>query len=76
MEDYTWSTENSLANNEQNMIDFIDNHMKKHCGEDYEVVYDDGTYLEIQNESGTLYAVRAMGNGDFKNHKVTFEELK
>ena len=73
MEDYTWSTDNSLANNEQNMIDFIDNHMEKHCGEDYEVVFEDGTYTEIQNESGELYAVRAMGNGDFKNHRVTFE---
>jgi|TARA_B110000483_G_C18137461_1_gene520082 hypothetical protein len=75
MEDYTWTTEDALSTNENTMNDFIDNHLYEHCGEGYEVVYEDGTYVEIQDDNGTLYEVHASGNGDFCNHKVTFKEL-
>ena len=76
MKDYTWETTEALSTNEGTMNDFINNHLDGHCGKEYEVVYEDGTYVEIQNEAGTLYGVHASGNGDFCSHKVTFEELK
>jgi len=75
MEDYTWVTTVALATNEDTMNDFIDNHLYEHCGESYEVVYEDGTYVEIQDDNGTLYGVHASGNGDFCSHRVSFEEL-
>ena len=55
------------------MIDFIKNHMNEYCGDDFEAVYEDGTYIEIQNDKGELYGVHASGNGDFRSHRVRFE---
>jgi len=75
MENFTFSTELSLATNEETMNYFIDNYLYEHCGEGYEVVYKDGTYVEIQDDNGTLYGVDASGNGDFCNHKIEFKEL-
>ena len=76
MEDYTWITTEAMATNTDTMNDFIDNHMAEHCGSDYEVVHEDGTYVEIQNDKHILYGVNASGNGDFCSHRVRFEELK
>jgi len=76
MEDYTWTTEEALSTNEATMNDFIENHMDKHCGEGYEVIFEDGTYAEIQNDKGVLYGVHASGNGDFCSHRVRFERLE
>ena len=76
MEDYTWKTTEPLPDNMATMADFLDYHVEKHCGEDYEVVHEDGTYAEIQNDDGILYAVNAMGDGDFCSHKVTFKHLE
>lgn len=75
MDDYIWQTESPHATNEITMHDFIEYHMEEYCGSDFEVVFHDGTYAEIQNNNGDLFAVNAMGNGDFCNHKVTFERL-
>lgn len=75
MEDYTWNTKESMATNTDTMNDFIDNHMVEYCGLDYGVVHNDGAYIEIHSIKGTLYAVRASGNGDFCSHRVRFEKL-
>lgn len=75
MENLTFITELPLATNEVTMDYFIENLMAEHCGEDYEVVHEDGTYVEIQNDEGILYGVHASGNGDFCNHKIEFVEL-
>ena len=76
MEDYTWNTNEAMATNTDTMNDFIDNHMAEYCGVDYEVVHEDGAYVEIQNDKHILYGVHASGNGDFCSHRVKFEELK
>ena len=75
MDNYYWETELPLATNELTMQDFIDNHMNEYCGEDFEVVHWDGTYVEIQDDNGTLYGVSASGNGDFCNHKIEFNQI-
>lgn len=75
MKDYTWITQEAMATNTDTMNDFIDNHMAEHCGADYEVVCDDGSYCEIQNDRHQLYGIHASGNGDFCSHRVRFEKL-
>ena len=75
MEDYTWTTEQPMNTNADSMNDFIDNHLYEYCGKDYEVVYEDGSYVEIQDNNDLLYEVRVTGNGDFCNHIATFKTL-
>lgn len=75
MENFYWSTDYYLGTNTDNMCDFIDNHMADHCGVDFEVVHDEGTYVEIQNDAGDLWGVHASGNGDSYNHIVIFKWL-
>ena len=75
MKDYTWTTEQPMSTNTDSMNDFIDNHLYEYCGSDYEVVYEDGTYIEVQNNEGLLYSVSVFGNGDFFSHIATFEPL-
>ena len=71
MNNYYWSTENPHSTNLETMRDFINNHISEH----FEVVLEDGSYIEIQNDEGVLYGVHASGNGDFYNHIVRFELL-
>ncbi len=75
IETFNWTTENSHANNSETLSNFLENKMKSHCGSDFTVFYQDDTYAEIINSKGKHYGVRASGNGDFNNHKVTFEFL-
>lgn len=75
MDDFIWTTELPLNNNIDVMDVFLEEHMKQHCGDDFEIILEDGTYAEIQNDNGDLWAVHAGGNGDFCNHKVTFDRL-
>ena len=75
MENFYWETELPLATNEDTMHDFIDNHLKEYCGEEYEIIHHEGTYAEIENHEGTTYGVHASGNGDFCTHKVEFDKL-
>jgi hypothetical protein len=70
--DYKWSTEFGHSNNMETMNDFLCNHLP----DNFNVTFQDGTYAEIfDTETNVMYAVRAMGDGDFCNHKVTFEQL-
>jgi hypothetical protein len=73
--EYLWETEEPLSTNGDTMTDFIDNHMQGYFGEVLEVVYDDGTYIEVQNDDGIGYGINSSGNGDFCNHKVLIEIL-
>lgn len=69
MEDFTWKTEHPIYNIEMTMIDFIDNH----CELDITLV--DGTYAEGMDEADTLWGIYAKGDGDFYNHRISFEQL-
>ena len=75
MENYYWSTKFPHSDNSETCIDFLENEMEKHCGSDFELVYSDGSYAEIQNDKGELYALHVSGNGDFCNHQVSFKFL-
>lgn len=71
MEDYTWETEESHADNIETMSDYLENHMD--CS--WEVIMVDGTYAEIETETGDVYEVHASGNGSFFEHRVSFVQI-
>lgn len=68
---YYWTTENEHATNEVTLNDFLDNHLT----DDYDILRVDGTYAEIAERDGFVWAVHASGAGDFKNHKVQFDAI-
>ena len=69
MKDYTWETEEELANNTLTMNDYLDNHLPK-C---FKIMYQEDTYAEIKNiNSHQRFEVHASGNGDFRSHIVRF----
>lgn len=71
MEDYTWSTEIAHSDNTETMNDYLENRMDCDL---FECYFIDGTYAEIMNKNTKQsFGVHASGNGDFFNHKVTFE---
>jgi len=65
----TWETDEPHANNSETMQDYLE-HINM-----LDITMVDGTYAEGKNSAGTSYAIRAMGDGDFNHHKVTFERL-
>lgn len=69
MNPYTWSTDYAHVDNEQTMQEYL----HEHCM--LNITYVDGTYAEGYNQIGDTYAIRAMGNGDFCNHRIEFELL-
>jgi len=77
MTDYIFSTIQSLPNNESTMAEFLENenHFYSRFEKDSEIILLDGTYAEVKNSDGKIYAVHAGGNGDFNNHRITFEEI-
>jgi hypothetical protein len=66
-----WATEEEHSDNNETMSDFLNNELT----DDYSVILVDGTYAEIQDESGHRWEVHASGDGDFYNHKVQFVPL-
>ena len=40
-----------------------------------QVITDDGTYVEVENGNGELWAVHASGDGDFVSHRIRFEPI-
>ena len=73
MEPYRWSTTQPHSNNIETMNDYLENHLPQ-C---FDVVFEDGTYAEIKNKNtGQIFAVSASGDGNFTNHKVTFDFIK
>ena len=70
METYKWHTIEPHSNNEETMNDYLENHLS----DEFEVIFEDGTYAEIKNkETGVIWGVNASGDGDFTHHKVEFE---
>ena len=59
--------------NQSTMCDFLDNHNEGTF--DLEITEVDGTYAQGKNVNGEEFAIRAMGDGDSFNHRVTFEKL-
>ena len=73
METYKWHTIEPHNNNEETMNDYLENHLS----DEFEVIFEDGTYAEIKNKNtGQIFGVHAGGDGDFNNHKVTFEFIQ
>ena len=70
METFKWQTVEPHNNNEETMIEYLENHLPQ-C---FDVIFEDGTYAEIQNKNtGQIFGVNASGDGDFTHHKVEFE---
>ena len=73
METFRWQTAEYHHTNEVTMQDYLENHLPQ-C---FEVIFEDGTYAEIQNKNtGQIFGVNASGDGDFTHHKVTFEFIQ
>lgn len=54
------------------MQDYIHNHLH----ESLTYLFQDGSYAEALNENtGERWGIHASGNGDFNNHRVSFELL-
>jgi hypothetical protein len=48
--------------------------LENHLPQCFDVIFEDGTYVEIQNKNTMqIFGVRASGDGDFTHHKVEFE---
>ena len=70
METYKWHTIEHHNNNEETMNDYLENHLS----DEFEVIFEDGTYVEIKNKNtGAIWGVNASGDGDSIHHKVEFE---
>ena len=70
METYKWHTIEPHNNNEETMNDYLENHLS----DEFEVIFEDGTYAEIKNKNtGAIWGVNASGDGNFTHHKVEFE---
>lgn len=69
MNDYTWGTSVPHSDNTETMSDYLNNHLP----ENWKVLIHDGSYAEVQDESGSRWEVHASGDGDSFNHRVRFE---
>lgn len=75
MEDYRFTTKTPLATNEETMSVFLNDHFYERFDSDAQVITDDGTYVEVENRNGELWAVHASGDGDFVSHRIRFEPI-
>lgn len=75
MEDYRFTTKTPLATNEATMSVFLYEHFYERFDSEAQVITDDGTYVEVENGNGKLWAVHASGDGDFVSHRISFELL-
>jgi len=71
MDTFYWSTEYEHSDNTHTMSEFLEKHMDSN----WELIEHDGSMATIKVD-GVLWAAHASGNGDFKNHKVDFEDLR
>ena len=71
METYYWSTKEEHFDNSETMDDYLSGHLP----DGFEVLVNEGTYAEIRDKKGIVWGLSALGNGDFRNHKVEFEKL-
>ena len=56
METYKWNTIEPHNNNEETMNDYLENHLS----DEFEVIFEDGTYAEIINKNtGAIWGVNA-----------------
>lgn len=75
METLYYSTEYYHHDNSFTMNDFLENKFIERFNSDDKLIFQDGSYAEIQTISGDNFAVSASGNGDSYNHKIEFEKL-
>ena len=75
MKDYSFTTKTPLATNQETMSVFLENHFYERFDSDAQIVTDDGTYVEVENGNGELWALHASGDGDFVSHRIRFEPL-
>jgi len=77
MEDYRFTTTEPLATTADTMAEFLntDEHFYARFDKGAEVVFEDGSYAEVENADGKTFEVHAAGDGDFTNHRITFRFL-
>lgn len=70
MENYYWHTDESHANNQTTIGDWIANH-----NTELEVAFVEGAYAEGVDANGGKWEIHARGDGDFNNHCIEFVAL-
>ena len=70
MDTIHWATEESHADNNETMCDYLESINM------LDITVVDGTYAEGRNASGELYEIHASGDGDSFNHKVEFKLIE
>lgn len=78
MKDYRFTTEEPLATTADTMAAFMNNdeHFYSKFDKGAEVIFEDGSYAEVQNADGKIFEVHAAGDGDFVSHRITFNFLR
>ena len=69
-ESFYWETDEPHTDNMETMYEFLEEHLPEDC----EIVEHNGTYAEVK-QGEKVVGIHASGNGDFKRHKVEFEEV-
>lgn len=72
MEDYIFKTDDEMPTNADTMFEFVEYHFLNVFEAGSSVTFDDGSYIEVVTPNGEMWEVRASGNGDFRNHKISF----
>lgn len=78
MEDYRFTTKEAMNTTSDTMDYFLSSriHFYAIFDSDAKVIYEDGSYADVENGDGKIYEVHAGGDGDFFSHKITFELIK
>ena len=69
MEDFLFKTDEPLATNSCTMSYYLDHYNV------FNIVFEDGTYAEIKDFDGQIWALNASGDGDFCSHRITFKAI-
>lgn len=70
---FCWATDYYHHDNAFTMQDFLNNHLPS----DFEVIFEDGSYSEVQNQvTDAVFSLDAKGNGSSYHHVVSWERIR
>ncbi len=73
--DYKFTTTEPLDTTAETMDKFLNDYFYEVFNNDAIVTDEDGSYAEVLDVDGKLWALHASGDGDFTNHRIRFELL-
>lgn len=73
MKDFIFETKHPLSNNSETMAYFLNEKFYEVFDKESYIYDENGSFATVRNGEGKLFGCHASGNGDFCNHKITFE---